>query len=185
MPNELIYGIIAIIVVIIVYIVVKLLLNNSNNSHTQDEEALELFHKELKRITLPKVIEDIPHKDIRSHAEELLKTYKALDYNQKTRKDLEDIEWNSWEVSIVIKMYKEDFALNAPTYKKIFPKDMIDNSIYNLEMKLHPIFKNYAKEVTLTGSKKYLRDQRIWSNYDMSVLLLFLCRYQSHYEGDS
>lgn len=184
MTNTMVLAVVAIVVLIVAIMLFKIILGNQDGNKAQKAQAIKNLHKELVKIKLPKVIETMDHKDLRSHAEELMKTYKALDYQEKSRKELDQIEWNSWEVSIIIMMYKNDFALFVPQYKKFFPKDIVDNSVYSLEFRLHPLFDKYKKEVTLTGSEVYLKDQVIWSSFEMSVLLLFLSKYQSNYPSD-
>ncbi len=182
MTNTIYILIIAVIVFIIGVFVFKLL-NKNNIEEIEEQQALAKFHSALKKIQMPKVISEMNHKDLRSYGEDLLKTYKAIGYHDKKKHELEEIEWNSWEVSIIIQMYKEDFALTVPQYKEIFPKYLADNTVHSLETKLHPIFNKYSKEITLTGSEKYLKDTVIWSSYEMSVLLLFLARYQHKHLG--
>lgn len=185
MTNTMILIISAIVVLIIAIVVIKMIFGNKDDNNSQKAQAIKNLHKELVKIRLPKVIETMDHKDLRTHAEQLMKTYKALEYKEKSRKELDAIEWNSWEVSIIIMMYKNDFALFVPQYKKFFPSDIADSSVYSLEFRLHPLFEKYKKEVTLTGSEVYLKDQVIWSSFEMSVLLLFLSKYQSNYPSDS
>jgi len=168
---------IVLILIILMLFTLKILKSNQENKHSNEEGKIE-FKRKLLKVNLPNVVDRLSKKELRELAKEELSTYKALDYKNKLLKDMVKPEWHSWQVSIIIKMYKEDMDIFMPNYENYFPKELVDLSVYSLEYKLHLIFDKYNKEVPITGNKKYLKEHIIWTSKDMSILLLYLIKYK-------
>jgi hypothetical protein len=164
------------VVFILIFTVIKIVKSNSNNN--ENDKLKTSFKRHLIKVNLPAVVQRLRQDELRELAREELSTYKALGYKNKLLKDMVDIQWHTWQVSVIIKMYKEDMDIFFPNYKDIFPKELIDQSTYTLEKKLYPIFERYNKDVSINGTKKYLREQIIWTSKDISILLLFLIKYK-------
>ncbi len=173
-----IYIITGVILVVLVLILIILKNFNKKSNNNENEQMQINFKKHLLKVNLPLVVKKLNKKELRLLAQDELKTYKALDYKNKLLKDMVDLEWHTWQVSVIIKMYKEEMDIYLPDYQNIFPKELVDLSVYSLEQKLHPIFEKYNKEVSQSGTKKYLLDQVIWTSKDISILLLFLVKYK-------
>ncbi|MEA1915835.1 MAG: hypothetical protein U9N30_11050 [Campylobacterota bacterium] len=175
--NTIIVVALALLVMVVIYMLVKKMMSSDSDVNRKDQMKKN-FKRHLIEVHLPDVVKDLKTKDLRNLAAELLKTYKVLEYEKKVLNDMDDFEWHSWQVSTIIKMYKEEMDLFIPNYKEIFPSELADLSAYSLEQKLHPIFDKYNKEVSKKMSQKYLLDQVIWTSKDMSILLLFLAKYK-------
>lgn len=175
---------IAFLLVFLIVVLVVLLFDISKKTKVVKIQKASYSNKyeNINIINLPEALDQIPFNQRFEVPKKILKSYIALNY-QKNKSTYNDNTWHSWQISILINVYKKNFDLFIPNPEDIFGDDVLalsDNMLKNL---VNNIFVKYKKEVFISSSKDSLSKDLRWSGKEISLLLYFLSRYKEFSKG--
>lgn len=181
MNNEiLIYGIIGLVVLLIIVIIIIIATFSGGNKKTapktvRKNEPLRLVH--IQSIELPKQVESISKREIHGIVSKILRVYEKLDYNTN-KGEFMKAQWHTWQVSLIMKLYKAGQGLHVYNPEKIFPVELLQRSDKDLRQLVNDILNKYKRDVDPHRNRDFLSREVIWSGRDVAILFLFLSRYE-------
>ncbi len=171
-----------IVVLLIVLIVVLLKKKNKKVEEDFDKEAFILSLKNQQKstitvLTLPLEVESLSNNQIRDISRKILRIFESLDYRNNAV-EYAKTSWHSWQVSILMSLYKREMELFIPNKSEIFKDDIIEQSESSLKQLMSKLILKYKKEVKIQLNKEILSKNRIWTGEEVAILLYFLSRYK-------
>lgn len=131
-------------------------------------------------IKLPIKIDYMEREDIKTIVEEnLLKTYKSLEYCKKEREELLAIkEWNNWEMSLILKFYKSDLGLRVIEPKTVFPEFIYSVDRFYLRDHIDALLNVYASRDASGHVEARHKKDVYWTALDITYFLYYLFTYK-------
>ena len=171
-----------IVVLLIVLIVVVLKRNNKKVDEDFDKEAYILSLKNqqnstITSLTLPMEVESLSNNQIRDISRKILRIFESLEYKRNAL-EYAKTSWHSWQVSILMSLYKREMELFIPNKSEIFKDDVIEQSESSLKQLMSQLILKYKKDVKTQLNKEILSKNRIWSGEEVAIILYFLSRYK-------
>lgn len=171
------------VIVILLLIVVITLLNKKQPSTTVVQK------KEVDRyvplpssigLFLPPAIEKIGKREIPDIVRKIFDSYKYFDYQKMSIDELDKKEWHTWQVSLVLLMFKYDEEFFIPNQEGLFHPFLINSTQNDIKSLMNGILKKYKNYVDLNFTKDALSKDYIWSNKDISIIFYFLANYKNY-----
>lgn len=170
---------IAIVILLVICIVLVILLfkknKNKNNSEIKETNEVTLDKKiNLLDLQIPRKIQDMgPHLLFQSCVK-VFDSFKVLDYVNQAEKKLDDIEWHSWQISLLLALLQTDKEFFIPN-----PKKVIHSSIFNrphdyVENEMQKILNKYEANVDISKSRDELSKDVIWSCKEVSIIFYYM-----------
>lgn len=171
-----------IVVLLIVLIVVLLKKRGKSIEDNFDKEEFIRSIKEQQKasitiLTLPLEIENLSNNQVRDISRKILRIFESLEY-KKNVVEYAKFSWHSWQVSILMSLYKRDMELFIPNKGDIFKDDIVEQSESSLKELMSKLVSKYKKEVKIQLNKEVLSKNRIWSGEEVAIILCFLSRYK-------
>ena len=135
----------------------------------------------MQHIDLPKGIEKIPKEQLSGIVSKMLRVYEKLEYNQNVH-DFSKAQWHTWQVSMILKMYKSGLDLFISNPDRIFPKDFLQKSDKDLRNIMNDIMVKYKRDVEIHRNRDFLSRDIRWSGRDVGIIFYFLSKYQNFSE---
>jgi hypothetical protein len=173
--NMLLLAIILILLVICVILIILLIRRNTqevveNNSSTNlPEKNIDIID-----IQIPKKIEEMGHHLLFQSCLKVFESFKALDYASKSEKILDNIEWHSWQISLLIALLQSDKDFFIPSMKKVFHPSILNRSSSTIENDMQKILKKYEDNVNILKSRDDLSKDIIWSCKEVSIIFYYM-----------
>lgn len=178
--------------VIILFVIVLLLIlaillsmmkkNKSINKNDRIQKSDDSFNSKVllyvKDIEFPPVIEKFSTGELSSITRKIYDSYRVFDYRSFDEISLGKKEWHSWQVSIILMMYKKDEEFFIPLKENIFNEFLLQSSKDDLDGFMQGILKKYLNYVDINSGKDKLSSEYIWSNRDVSIIFYFLTTYK-------
>ena len=183
MPNYIIYAAIALVVLLII-LLIFLIANLSGGKKAPAKKKyssnssgpLQLVH--IQSIELPKQVESISKREIPSVVSKIFRVYEKLDYKTNVR-EFTKAQWHTWQVSLMLKMYKSGQDMFIPNPEAVFPEELTTKSDKDLRQIMNDILNKYKRDVEPHRNRDFLSRDIIWSGRDVAIIFYFLSRYQS------
>lgn len=118
--------------------------------------------------------EDRVHRDIKSE----LQTYKSLGYRFKDRDKLEDKEYYSYQIGILLNALNNEADLKIRRPSEYIPEFIYKASNDTLAKQMSDIVKKFDAEVPKNISDIVARDQFIWTPIEAGYILYYLSIYK-------
>jgi len=141
-------------------------------------EPVKKEEKDLELFQLPPEIDKMTEFLISSIVRKVFEVYVKFDYKNASEDKLDEKEWHSWQVSMLLKLYKFNQEFYIPKQKEIFPKSVLAMDIKTLEDYINSLVVKYDNNVDITKSKDLLCSDVIWTTRDVSVLFYYLSKYR-------
>ena len=178
------------IVVLIILILVILLLSmlvislNKEKIVKKEEEILsEEMHIPMPNaygLSLPPQVDNISKIELFQIVKKIFNPFKYLDYKNKSIAELDKKEWHSWQISILLSMYKRDEEFFITDQEEYFHSILLNANENDIKSLMTSIIKKYKNYVESNKSKDELSKNYIWSNKDASIIFYFLANYKKY-----
>jgi hypothetical protein len=101
-------------------------------------------------------------------------SYKALDYKNSDEKVLAQIEWHSWQVSLLLSLIQKNGQLFLPDLKNHIPSTILQMPKESVEFEINRIKKKYYENVNISKNRDQLSKHVIWSVKEVSLIFYYL-----------
>lgn len=177
-----IIGVVVLLVVLLIYLISNLGQNKpikkkkkSYSSSTSNEPLrLILIHG----VELPKQVESIAKSGIPSIVSQIQRVYENLDYKINIQ-EFTKPQWHTWQVSMLLKMYKSGLSIHITNPQALFPADLYNKSDRDLRQIMNDIMTKYKRDVETHRNRDFLSRDIIWTGRDVGIMLYFLSKYQT------
>lgn len=169
--------IIILVCVIYIFILLNKKSNTSSIEHKKDDEYKSKNRGkvvDLENLALPTKIKELNHHTLFQSCLSVYDSFKALDYNKKTERKLDILEWHNWQVSLLLALMKEHKNIFIPHPNKVFHQMILEMSKEQLENEFKRILIKYENSTDFRKSREDLREQIIWSAREVSIIFYFM-----------
>ncbi len=128
---------------------------------------------------LPKNIEDLSKMQLRGIVHKIFASYKIFDYKKMNLNQLNKKEWHSWQVSMLLMLFKKNEEYFIINQKEIFHDFLLKSNENDIKSFMHTIIRKYKKQVDISSKKDKLCKEYIWTNKEISILFYFLANYKN------
>lgn len=175
-----------VLIAIIIVILISVLIIFLNKKETTIKKTTNT--KSMENIPLPTIIGlDLPPKieklsksELHDIVRKVYEAFKIFDYKKMSSFEYEKKEWHSWQISLLLMLYKKDEDLFIPNQSVIFHDSLLNSNQNNIKSLMNSILKKYDNYVEIESTKDMLCKNHIWSNRDVSVILYFLSNYKNY-----
>ncbi len=174
MINMLLIGIIILLLAICIFLVILLMKKKSTNQTNKSDLIKEDFSKDEKKLIFPKKIEEMGYHSLVKSCVIIFDSFKALNYSKKNEKILSNVEWHSWQISLLLSLLQRDGDLFVPDIKSIIHQSIIDRSLNYLESEIKKIENKYYENVNISKSRDDLSKDVIWTVKEVSIIFYYM-----------
>ena len=134
----------------------------------------------IEDLNLPLCINEISPLRVSNELKYELKDYISLDYKHANIERLNEKEYHSFQIGIMLKGIKDKLVLHVDNKEDVFPDFILKYDIKYLELKLMDIIEIYQKKVDRFASENMLKEDYIWTPLDATYLLYYLSIYKEN-----
>ena len=182
-----IFNIITILLILIIIVLLLLFLVSNLNKKVKPIDKKNLSAEELKiempnlfSLNLPTRVEKLSNNEIQTIAKKIFDPFKYIDYKNMSLDELDKKEWHSWQISILLSMYKRGEEFFIPNKEKQFHSLLLNSNENDMKSLMTGVIKKYNNYVQINKSKDELSKDYIWSNKDASTIFYFLANYKNY-----
>ena len=106
-----------------------------------------------------------------------LQTYKSLGYRFKNPLELNILEYNNYQIGIMIQAIKLGIDLKVEKASSYFHKDIFLHENRTITAFVIDLIKKYEKDVSITSSEIILKKENLFSPLEAGYLLYYLSFY--------
>jgi len=128
----------------------------------------------IEDIDLPRRYNLIDKEALRPLIKGEIDIFKALDYKHKPDDQLKCLEYNSWQIGILLKFIKEDMVYLYNDIENILSSNAVYITKKNLHIKVFNIVYRYNQEIDKDDPKEILEKDIRWSPQDAAYLLRYI-----------
>ncbi len=173
--NLIFIGFIVVVVVLILFLIYFLLKSDNNTSNYKTNETV-ISEIVIHSISLPKKIETMGYASLYNACKVVFESFRALAYDKKTARDLDKIEWHTWQVSMLIGFLKINREFFVAYDKNIFHEVILGLNQTEIKEETQRIFRKYKERVNIDKSRDDLRDEIIWTAREVSIILYHMMK---------
>lgn len=180
----LIVFLLSLIVVLLIVLIVVLIKNKSKKDELENNKEKDINYSKnrymtnITLLTLPLEIESLSNSQVRDISRKVLRIFESLEYKKNSSEYVQN-SWHSWQVSILLSLYKRDMELFIPNQENVFRDEIVDQSESSLKEVMGKLLNKYKKEVKTNLNKEILSKNRIWNGEEVSIILCFLSKYKN------
>lgn len=173
------------IVIILVCLVLFLIFSKKRTTNVKNKKIEEL-DKNSKHSRNPQISSLKIHKKIiemealllQKDCKKLFDNFKSLAYTKKNKQDLALVEWNNWEVFLLMGLIKIDKDMFISNPHEVLHPSIAQLSKSEVVSHMNVIFDKYNKlDKDLTSD--VLRSQINWSPIEVSTIFYYLSIYKN------
>lgn len=146
------------------------------------KEIYKIDEISIWEIQVPKKIENMEHHILFQSCLKVFEVFKALKYPSKDERILDNIEWHSWQVSLLLTLLKTDKSFFIPNPQNNFHKVLLNKPISYIDTQMQKILNKYQNSVNINSSRDILSKDIIWSAKEVSIIFLYMIN-SSSFEG--
>ena len=128
-------------------------------------------------INLPLVYKDMETAVVTPMIKTELQTYKSLGYRFKNPIELNVLEYNTYQIGIMIQAIKIGIDLKVEKPNSYFHKDIYLHENRTITAFVIDLIKKYEKDVSTTASEIILKKENLFSPLEAGYLLYYLSFY--------
>lgn len=132
----------------------------------------------IKDIELPLIFKSFDESRVQRDIKSELQTFKSLGYRFKDRNKLEDKEYYSLQIGIMLNALNHDIDLKIKNNKDYIPEFIYQSSNDTIIKQVSDIIKKFDKEVSKSISEIISKDEFIWTPIEAGYLLYYLSFYK-------
>jgi len=136
------------------------------------KKSIYSFDKsDVKNLQLPSFINNLNDEQIYTIIPKIVDKYKNKNLISFEREELEYITWNTIEVLILLKFYKNFWSFVIPDQKEFFPSFSFTYNIEPLQKEINKIVSLAYDKIEVDFTKEYLKENEIFTALDVTYLL--------------
>lgn len=129
----------------------------------------------ISSLGLPMEIENMTRDQLRKSVRDDINTFHSVNYTALSKDELIAAkEWHTWQVCIMLKLYKMGDKLFISNKEEIFPVAIKELSKNGLEQVIRTMILNLKKRANLNAKKSFLQKDAKWSAMEVGCLLYFI-----------
>jgi hypothetical protein len=167
-------GIIIVVCVIIFLLVIQVFRYLS----AEDDVVIKKDELSIESLHLPDEIEKMTEFLISSIVRKIYDVFIKFGYNKVSEEKLLEKEWHTWQVSMILKLYKYNQEFYIANKEKVFHRSILDLNLKSLESLARSILLKYETSVRISKSKDDLCKDVIWTSREVSILFCYLSKYR-------
>lgn len=178
-----IFVIIVIVVLLLILIISILNKGNNPNKKTKTKSSNSDDYVKLPSsigLFLPPTIEKIGIHESHDISRKVFDLYKYFDYKNMSLDDLDKKEWHSWQISLILGLFKHNEEFFIPNQNDMFHPFLLNATDNDVKSFMNSILKKYKGYVDIDFTKDKLSKDYIWSNRDISIIFYFLANYKNY-----
>lgn len=180
-------SVVIILIILIVVILLILFLISKLNKEVKPTVKKTISSEEMK-VTMPNVftlflpikVEKLSNNEVQTISKKIFDPFKYIDYKNMSLDELDKKEWHSWQISILLSMYKRGEEFFIPNQEEKFHSIFLNSTENDIKSLMTTIIKKYNNYVDSKKSKDELCKDYIWSNKDASTIFYFLANYKKY-----
>ena len=171
-----------IIVILIIVILLLVILFNINNESKNSKKSSSINTNispvlVVKNIMLPIKISQMDYFSLSKAAKQVFESFKALDYVNKPSSKLDKIEWHTWQVSLLMAMFKSNKGFFVPNDDSLFHELILNSNKDLIVQSTQKIIDKYNNNIDVNKSRDELSHDIIWSSKEVSILFYYMSKY--------
>jgi len=169
------------LLIVICCVVIYLLVVKILKYLSIEDEVVEVSDKEvitIEKLNLPQEIEKINATVLSTIIPKIFETYKKFDYKNASEINLDKKEWHSWQISMIMKLYKYNKEFYIKDKGEIFPNSILDLNMKSLNTLMQSFVMKYDNNVKISKTKDDLCKDTIWTSREVSAMFYFLSKYK-------
>lgn len=138
---------------------------------------LGIFKKEneiYSLVKLPPSIQSMQANSVREIIRHDIRTYRHLKYPTQNETILHKPEWHNWQVSFMMRAVKDKLGIVMYNKEELFIPELLAMKSDEIKLMAEQLLVQYSEKVDILQSKETLRQEYVWSAYQVGVLLLHL-----------
>lgn len=173
---------IALVVVILLIVLIIILINRKDPEITvvKKNQRVPIEMPSSIGLFLPETIEKIGPREAYDIAKKVFESYKYFDYHKKNSGELDNKEWHTWQVSLILQLFKHNEELFVPNKQDVFHPFLLNSTEDDIKSLMNGIIKKYKTHAEINRTKDYLSKDYIWSTRDISIIFYFLANYKNY-----
>ena len=175
MTTPIVVGLMIVACLLIYFVFIELLKSFGGD---KIPEPVKKEEKGIEFLQLPVEIEKMTEFLISSIVRKIYDVYVKFDYKKANDDQLDEKEWHTWQVSMLLKLYKFNQEFYIPHPKEIFPKSILEMDLKTLEDYANSLVIKYDNNVDITKSKDLLCLDVIWTTRDVSIMFYYMSKYR-------
>lgn len=176
--------IVAIVIVVLLVIIIMLIIQNKKPKNKKSYKVAPGFnYVEMPNalgLHLPNQIEKMSKSEVVNITRKVYDSFKIFDYKKMDLNELEKKEWHTWQISFLLKMYKENLEFFIPNQNEVFHPFLLKASDSDMKSFVKGLMRKYQNQVNISEKKDSLCKEYAWSNKDISILFYFLANYKNY-----
>ena len=182
MNTAFVFGFILLILILLILLVSVLLKNNKSTVKAQNREKFvsNISLPNISSVLLPPKIENLSLSELENITYKIFELYRYFDFKNMSEENLEKKEWHSWQVSMLIMLYKKNGSFHIIEQDKIFGDFLINSDENRIKSLMKSIINKYVNFVSINDIKDNLSKDYIWTNKDVSIIFYFLNNYKNY-----
>lgn len=170
------------ILIVVILLLVLIIINLNKKKKKINKKPIDdiVSMPNVYNLFLPSKVEDISKRELPVVVRKIFNSFKYLDYKNMSLDELDKKEWHSWQVSVLLLMYKRDEEFFIPEQEKYFHPFLLNSNENNMKSLMTTIIKKYNNYVEVSKSKDQLSKDYIWTNRDASIIFYFLANYKTY-----
>ena len=177
--------IVVFLLIVIVSLLVLLISNLSKKSKAIKKsdissEEMKISMPKTFNLFLPPKVENISNSELHEIVKKIFDTFKYIDYKNMSMNELDKKEWHSWQISIMLLMYKRNQEFFISNQEKYFHLILLNSNENDMKSLMTTIIKKYNNKIEENKSKDELCKDYIWTNREASIIFYFLANYKKY-----
>lgn len=165
-----------IVLLIVCIILLYILLKKYRKQEEIEEVRIPKELIKIEDIQLPKKIEKMPQHILFHSCTKIFDIFKTLDYASKSQKILNNYEWHSWQISLLLSLIKNDKSFFIPNPNTLFHKVILDKPKQVIQEEMQHILNKYNNEVNILKSRDDLSKDINWSPKEVSIIFYYMSK---------
>lgn len=165
-----------IVVLLIVCIILLIILLNKGDSNKKSKEIRIISSPNIKieRLSFPPKIEEMGHHLLFQSCAKVFDAFKLLEYAKKSEIYLNNYEWHTWQVSLLLSLIQRDQEFFLPKSKNLFHESIVNKPMEKIKIDFENILLKYKDNVNITKSRDELSSEVIWSIKEISIIFYYM-----------
>ncbi|RXJ67727.1 hypothetical protein CRV08_10185 [Halarcobacter ebronensis] len=174
-------------ILILVLVAIAILISNGSKKsssvtkkRTNSKTSFRVPMPKTYSLYVPPAIEKMGTSLLKEISRKIFDSYKTFNYKDKRVSELDAKEWHSWQVSILLAVFKRSEDILVYDQETLFHKFILDSDENDIKRLMTGIIKKYEAYVDFHAQKDDLCKHYIWSSREVSVIFYFLANYKDY-----
>lgn len=169
-------SIVVIVCIVLLFFVFKFMnQKDAQNLESQvSNEEIKSLGERIDNLQLPYNIESMPQHELYKATRIVLDSFKAIDYRNNKKASLQNKEWHTWQVSLLIALIKKGESIPIQKPREVFSQIILESKKSDVVSQLNRIVEKYNNNVNISKNRDELSREHIWTGEDVSLIFLYM-----------